>query len=112
MSKWNKHEKAEIAAREQREAVLRRKLFAVSRGEGRAIYADDKGNHHDIVNIIEQNETMRKINNTLVEENKRLKGIDEALKDFNREKQREQESNFADEGFEQVVTSRQKRSHI
>jgi hypothetical protein len=37
----------------------------------------------------------------------RLKGIDAALSDFNREKEREQMDDLAREGFDDVVASRQ-----
>ena len=93
MSKWNKAQKAEIAARVQRDAVKRRRLLAAN---------------IKVVTILQKvNDGQTGLIAQLRAEIDRLKGIDAALSDFNRKKQREQQDDLAHEGFEQVIASRQ-----
>lgn len=97
MSKWNKAQKAEIAARVQRDAVKRRRLLAA--------------NIKVVTNLQAANDGQAALITELRAENKRLKDIDNMMKDFDLKKQREALDDLAHEGFEEILASRQKRSY-
>lgn len=97
MSKRNKAQKQEIRDREQREAVGRRKLLSAK---------------IKIVTTLQKvNDAQAELISELHAENKRLKDIDDVMKDFNFEKERKAIEDLADEGFREVLTSRQKRRY-
>ena len=95
MSKLNKAQKQEIRDREQDKAVMQRKLLA---------------SRIKVVTTLQTvNDQQAKLISNLRAEIDRLKRIDAALSDFNLEKQRKAIDDLADEGFENVLASRQPR---
>lgn len=97
MSKWNKAQKAEIAARVQRDAVTRRKLLA--------------SRIKLVTNLQAANNGQAALIAELRAENKRLKDIDNTMKDFDFAKLRKAQDDLADEGFGEVLASRQERRY-
>jgi len=86
--------------------------------EYRTFYTDDDGVDHDILNLLNEMDLLRLVNDgqALINaglrlEVKRLRQVDAVLKDFNFQRSKVELALFAREGFDEVVASRKRKPY-